>query len=154
MTTFDDIKAGLVEAIGIANGTADPATYKVHVPAEIDVGSIRRKAAMTQAAFAAAYGFPIGTLREWEQGRSRPDTAARAYLLVIEGQPEIVRRTLFDNLAKQHLSARAVDLMESGEMRTRHDGADTTGRNIRQTKKGMRQLDEANAHLLERAGER
>ena len=49
-----------------------PATYKVHVPADVDVRAIRAKTGMTQAEFAAAFGFPAGTLRDWEQGRTRP----------------------------------------------------------------------------------
>ena len=39
-------------------------------------------------------GFPIATLRDWEQGRSRPDTSARAYLTVIEREPKAVERAL------------------------------------------------------------
>ena len=97
MTLFDDIKAGLTEAIAIAEGDADPTTYRVHVQCKVDVAAIRRKQHLTQADFSAAYGFPIGTIREWEQGRSRPDTSARAYLMVIAREPEIVREILRRN---------------------------------------------------------
>ena len=37
---------------------------------------------------------PIGTLRDWEQGRCEPDQPARAYLSVIAHDPEGVRRAL------------------------------------------------------------
>ena len=50
---FDKIKAGLEDAIAIARGEADPATYRVHVPAEVDVKAIRRKLGMSQAAVRA-----------------------------------------------------------------------------------------------------
>lgn len=82
------------EAVAIAKGEADPATYRVHVPADIDVAAIRKGLGLTQAAFAARYGFPIGTLRDLEQGRARPDASTRAYLMVICREPEAVQRAL------------------------------------------------------------
>ena len=82
------------EAQAIARGAADPATYRVHVPAEIDVRAIRASLGLTQAAFAQRFGFPIGTLRDLEQGRARPDSSTRAYLLVIQRDPQAVQRAL------------------------------------------------------------
>ena len=82
------------EAVTIAKGEADPATYRVHVPAEMDVAAIRKGLGLTQAAFATRYGFPIGTLRDLEQGRARPDASTRAYLTVISREPEAVQRAL------------------------------------------------------------
>ena len=55
---------------------------------------IRRALGLSQDDFAARYHIPIGTLRDWEQGRSTPDQAARAYLTVIARDPEAVRRAL------------------------------------------------------------
>ena len=49
---------------------------------------------LTQEEFAARYRIPLGTLRDWEQGRSEPDQPARAYLTVIAHDPEGVRRAL------------------------------------------------------------
>ena len=72
----------------------DPGTYRVHVPAELDVAGIRKGLGLTQAAFAARYRFPIGTLRDLEQGRARPDASTRAYLTVISREPEAVQRAL------------------------------------------------------------
>lgn len=56
--------------------------------------TLRRALGLTQEEFAAQYHIPIGTLRDWEQGRSEPDQPARAYLSVIAGDPEGVSRTL------------------------------------------------------------
>ena len=56
--------------------------------------TLRRALGLTQEEFAARYHIPIGTLRDWEQGRSEPDQPARAYLCVIAGDPEGVSRTL------------------------------------------------------------
>jgi len=55
---------------------------------------IRRALRMTQEEFAAAYQIPVGTLRDWEQGRTEPDQANRAYLKVIAVDPDFVRRAL------------------------------------------------------------
>ena len=49
---------------------------------------IRRALGLTQEAFASRYQSPLGTLRDWEQGRSEPDAPARAYLKVIAVDPE------------------------------------------------------------------
>ena len=82
------------EAIAIARGEADPTTYRVHVPPQIDVKKIRSRKGLTQAQFALRYGLNLSRLRDWEQNRSRPDSAARAYLMVIEREPEAVERAL------------------------------------------------------------
>jgi putative transcriptional regulator len=59
----------------------------IHIP---NVKKLRERLGLTQEAFAAAYRIPIGTLRDWEQGRKRPDAPARAYLTVIARNPEAV----------------------------------------------------------------
>jgi putative transcriptional regulator len=55
---------------------------------------IRRALDLTQEEFASQFGIPLGTLRDWEQGRSEPDQATKAYLKVIAYDPEGVRRAL------------------------------------------------------------
>jgi putative transcriptional regulator len=55
---------------------------------------IRRALGLSQEDFAARYHIPIGTLRDWEQGRVEPDQAARAYLTVIARKPDVVRDAL------------------------------------------------------------
>ncbi len=54
--------------------------------------TMRRALGLTQEAFATRYHIPLGTLRDWEQGRSEPDRTARAYLTVIAHDPENVSR--------------------------------------------------------------
>jgi putative transcriptional regulator len=56
--------------------------------------TLRRALHLTQEEFAARYRIPIGTLRDWEQGRCEPDQPARAYLTVIAHDPEGVQRVL------------------------------------------------------------
>ena len=55
---------------------------------------IRRALDLTQEEFAARYHLPLGTLRDWEQGRTEPDQPARAYLTLIARDPEHVNRIL------------------------------------------------------------
>jgi putative transcriptional regulator len=56
--------------------------------------TLRRALGLTQEQFATRFRIPLGTLRDWEQGRSEPDKPARAYLTVIARDPEAVRRAL------------------------------------------------------------
>jgi putative transcriptional regulator len=58
------------------------------------VKSLRRALGFTQEEFAARYQIPLGTLRDWEQGRTEPDQPTRAYLKVIARDPERVHRLL------------------------------------------------------------
>ena len=58
------------------------------------VRTLRRALRLSQEEFAAHFHIPIGTLRDWEQGRKEPDAAAKAYLRVIAREPEIVRKAL------------------------------------------------------------
>jgi putative transcriptional regulator len=60
------------------------------------VKTLRRTLGLTQEEFAARYHIPLGTLRDWEQGRTEPDQPARAYLRVIARNPEGVFRDLQD----------------------------------------------------------
>jgi putative transcriptional regulator len=56
------------------------------------VKTLRRALGLTQQEFAACYRIPLGTLRDWEQGRTEPDQ--RAYLAIIAHDPEGARRAL------------------------------------------------------------
>jgi putative transcriptional regulator len=55
---------------------------------------IRRALGLTQHEFAARFRIPLGTLRDWEQGATEPDQAARAYLTVIARNPTAVADAL------------------------------------------------------------
>ncbi len=58
------------------------------------VKTLRRALGMTQEEFATRYHIPLGTLRDWEQGRSEPDQPAKAYLKAIAGDPAAVLHAL------------------------------------------------------------
>lgn len=55
---------------------------------------IRRALGVTQQEFSTRYNIPLGTLRDWEQGRAKPDQTARAYLTVIARDPGAVQQAL------------------------------------------------------------
>src|SRR5437660_10880086 len=55
---------------------------------------IRRALALTQEEFSVRYHIPLGTLRDWEQGRAEPDQPTRAYLTLIARDPGRVAELL------------------------------------------------------------
>ena len=55
---------------------------------------VRFKLGLSQEDFARRFGIPIGTLRDWEQHRSKPDAAAESYLKVIAKNPKMVAKAL------------------------------------------------------------
>lgn len=85
---FEKITGGLDEVLEIARGDSAPA--KLHVPAEIDVAAIRTRLKLSQEAFADTFGFTIGQVRDWEQGRMVPVGGARTYLVLIGAKPKDV----------------------------------------------------------------
>lgn len=55
---------------------------------------LRNRLGMTQEQFAAAFGIPVANLKQYEMARHMPPPAVRAYLKVIEAEPEVVRRVM------------------------------------------------------------
>ena len=91
---FAVVMAGLGEAVAYVRGDANPADYRVHVPENVDVRAVRDGFGLTQAAFAAQFGFSKAAVTDWEQGRRRPEASARVLLTVIAREPDAVRRAL------------------------------------------------------------
>lgn len=91
---FDKIAAGLDSAIAVTEGRADPGSYRVTIPEGVDVSGIRKRLGLTQAEFAERYGFSVGRVRDWEQGRTCPEPSQRILLTVLEKEPEAVTRAL------------------------------------------------------------
>ena len=85
-----------VTAAALADPDARPLTPKQLCAAHRvpRIRTLRRALALTQGEFAARYHIPLGTLRDWEQGRCQPDQPARAYLTVIARDPKGVQRAL------------------------------------------------------------
>jgi putative transcriptional regulator len=71
--------------------TDDQLAWMRRVP---DPQEIRQRLGLTQRAFSQQVEIALGTLRAWDQGARRPDSAAKAYLRVIAAAPDVVRHIL------------------------------------------------------------
>jgi putative transcriptional regulator len=83
-------------AAAMADPDARPMTDEewARAPRVPQIAIIRHALKLSQEQFAAAFHIPVGTIRDWEQGRYEPDAAARAYLRVIARVPGTVRKAL------------------------------------------------------------
>ena len=77
---------------GTTPAEAKPAP--VEFPPEAIV-ELRYKFHATQRRFAQMFGISVETVRNWEQGKRRPQGPARALLRVARGNPEAVARVLW-----------------------------------------------------------
>jgi putative transcriptional regulator len=89
---FNDLMKGLDEAEAFLAGKT--AGYRVHVPDRVDVRRIRKRLKMTQARFSHTFGFSLDAVKHWEGGRRTPESAARAFLTVIDRDPSAVLAAL------------------------------------------------------------
>jgi putative transcriptional regulator len=94
------------QALAFAQGGKNACV--VHIPREIDTARIRKKIKMSQSQFAAYFGVNVRTVQEWEQGRVVPSGAARAFLIVIDREPDAVRRALVDFALRGNLEHQPV----------------------------------------------
>ncbi len=84
-----ELIASMQEALVIVRDEAEPA--RIHLPPDwIDVRAIREKLGLSRAAFGERFGLAVTAVRDWEQGRRRPDPAARVLLMVIGRSPDVV----------------------------------------------------------------
>jgi len=92
----DSILQGAREALAFAKGQDIGAV--VHEPAKVpeavDVKAIRDALSLSQNGFARQFGFTPAAVRNWEQGLRKPNLQTRAFLKVIERNPEAVRQAL------------------------------------------------------------
>lgn len=104
----ESILRGAREALAYARGETEDG-FVAHVPRRIDVRAVRRRVGLSQARFAARFGFSLDALRNWEQGRRQPDLAARAFLTVIDREPDAVLRALAGTRADEDPAAEHTD---------------------------------------------
>ncbi len=83
---------GMTQILAHVRGEIELRSYTL--PGPIDVKAIRKKVGMSQSEFASAFALNRRTLQEWEQGKTAPDNAVRAYLTVIERNPAAVVEAL------------------------------------------------------------
>jgi len=66
---------------------------RMHLRRVSRVKTLRRALGLTQEEFAERYDIPIGRLRDWEEGRTEPDQAARADIDAIARDPLTTRES-------------------------------------------------------------
>ena len=91
---FNKIMAGLEDAQAYLQGARDGYEVRDITVSEPDVTSIRNRTGLSQPAFARSIGVPLGTLKNWEQGRRRPEGPTRVLLALIDKRPSIVQKKL------------------------------------------------------------
>jgi len=82
---------GLEQSIAWTKGGNNRVRVTVVAAPKVNVRRVRRKMGLSQAQFATRFGLPPATLKNWEQGRSHPDSPARVLLAVIAKHPEAVK---------------------------------------------------------------
>lgn len=93
-TVGEGIIEGLEQAVAWSRGEDVPVQVSlVRIP-DVDVRKLRQRMRLSQTQFATKFGFPPATLRNWEQGRVRPDAPTRVLLAVIAKHPESVEDVL------------------------------------------------------------
>ena len=89
---FDSMSATARRAAALADPDAKPLASddfkRMRRTPQIKI--IRRALGLSQEEFSTRFHIPVGTLRDWEQGRKEPDAAAHAYLQVIGRNPAAV----------------------------------------------------------------
>jgi putative transcriptional regulator len=90
---FDELIASLGEVLALT-GDGQSLGDGLQIPYAIDVAAIRNKTGLSQTAFARRIGVPVGTIRNWEQGRRSPQGPARILLALLDRNPKIVEETL------------------------------------------------------------
>ena len=68
------------------------ATAKTWSPEQLLAISVRKELHKSQPAFAKLLGIPVGTLRDWEQGRKQPDSAAVTLIKVAQSHPQVLEQ--------------------------------------------------------------
>ena len=84
---FDKLLAGMSDALAFAEGETNRG--QAHLVETVDVAAIRKTQGLSQSQFADRYGLDRSVVQQWEQGRRRPDRAARLLLRVIEQNPAV-----------------------------------------------------------------
>jgi DNA-binding transcriptional regulator YiaG/mRNA-degrading endonuclease RelE of RelBE toxin-antitoxin system len=91
----NELVEAMREAAAIAQGESQPAAVHLFpLPLDVDVRAVRAGTGLSRAEFARRFALDPRALQDWEQGRRRPDRAARAYLTVISRRPEAVVEAL------------------------------------------------------------
>ena len=89
---FNELLESLDEARAIRAGKRKPSRIITFNP--VQVKAIRKRLRVSQTQFAHLIGVSAATLRNWEQGRTYPEGAARALLRIAAYRPNTVLEAL------------------------------------------------------------
>ncbi len=91
---FESIMGGLEEALEYSRGNKTRSSeHRVKVE-DIDLKALREKLNITQRQFAELFAVSLSTIRNWEQGRRRPEGPARVLIKIISKDPQAVLNAL------------------------------------------------------------
>jgi len=85
---FNELLNGTKEAKQILDRKVAPS--RIFYIEEPDAKQIREKFHLTQNEFAKLLNISVATLRNWEQGRRRPEGPARVLLNIANSNPEVL----------------------------------------------------------------
>jgi putative transcriptional regulator len=84
---FDELLKSVKQGGEILQGTKKPSRqFNLQNP---NVLKVRKKLGLSQAQFSKLLGISVATLRNWEQGRRKPDGPARVLIGIAATHPEV-----------------------------------------------------------------
>ena len=89
---FDELLKSIDQARAIRAGKRRPSRVITFNP--VEVKTIRKRLHVSQVQFAHLIGVSAATLRNWEQGRTYPEGAARVLLKIAARRPDAVLEVL------------------------------------------------------------
>ena len=90
---FDELMDSIKQGGAILRGEMQPSReFDIENP---DVYAIRKQYGLSQTKFAKLLGISVGTLRNWEQGRRKPDGPARILLSVAAKHPDAILDSVY-----------------------------------------------------------
>lgn len=96
MSKYRKLSSSLNSVLSHVEGKKTKGRVTKYTPPEVNVVAIRTGLGYSQEQFAEYYGFSVGSIRNWEQGRRSPDGPARILLKIIEKNPKIVESAIRD----------------------------------------------------------
>jgi DNA-binding transcriptional regulator YiaG len=71
-------------------------TARRRAPDASEIARVRARHGLSQREFADRLGIDLDTLRNWEQGRNKPDSAALSLVRIFDRAPELVLDAVFE----------------------------------------------------------
>jgi putative transcriptional regulator len=96
---FEELLQSLREGGAILRGRTGPS--RVYEFSDPDVRTIREHYGLSQGKFASLMGISVATLRNWEQGRRKPEGAARVLLRVAARHPEVILNVVVNTKSRK-----------------------------------------------------